>query len=209
MSANTHRPPRKLPFKPRLTGPERQARILAVALDAFAAGGYEQTSMGTIAAGADVTRAVLYRYFPSKQALYLAILEDQAARIGDYVTGQLTTGSLIERLRTAATAYLDFAEQHPQTWALLLDDTATHPECARGRRRLHDIVIGTGLATLADDITSIGQDPADPRLQLAMQFVVSGLNGAIDWRRAHPAMPIDEVIATIELLFRTIGTLPA
>ena len=200
--------PRKLPFKPRLTGAERRARILEVGLEEFARSGYEQTSMGAIADRTAVTRAVLYRYFPSKQGLYLAILEHQTTEIGDFITHRLKPAKgIANRLHIAAHSYLEFAEQHPQTWALLLDDTATEPECSAGRRHLLDTVIGTGLEALADDITQMGYDITDPRTQLSMHFVIDGLNGVIRWWREHPQMSVDEVINTIELLLTNLGNL--
>jgi AcrR family transcriptional regulator len=64
------------------TAPTRD-RILAAALELFAAGGYEGTSIGEIeaAAGLSPRSGALYKHFASKQALFEAALEERMAAI--------------------------------------------------------------------------------------------------------------------------------
>jgi AcrR family transcriptional regulator len=57
----------------------RQA-LLDSATAMFADRGYAKTSLDEIAAGARVTKGALYGHFASKQALFLAVLEDLEAR---------------------------------------------------------------------------------------------------------------------------------
>ena len=205
------KPARKRAFKARLPAEQRRALILTVALDAFAETGYELTSMGTIAAAADVARPVLYHYFPSKQALYLAILEDQGARIGDYIAQRVARHTdAANRIFAAADGYLSFAEQHPQAWTLLLDDSAlTDPECAAGRRRIHDTVLHTGLAVLASDVPAAGTgtEITDPRVQLGMRFVLSGFNGVIQWWRDNPDITRPQILETLTDLIQSLANL--
>ena len=59
----------------RLTAEERRAKILSAAVQAFAFDGYDNTSMDRVADLAKVTKPILYDHFPSKQALYLTMLE--------------------------------------------------------------------------------------------------------------------------------------
>src|SRR5689334_10531993 len=65
----------------RLPAPQRRRQLLDVALDRFAAGGFERTSMDDIASGAGVTKPVLYQHFASKRALYLELLDDVGSRL--------------------------------------------------------------------------------------------------------------------------------
>ena len=44
-------------------------------MQAFATDGYDRTSMDRIAVFSKVTKPVLYDHFPSKQALFLTVLE--------------------------------------------------------------------------------------------------------------------------------------
>src|SRR5258708_4008247 len=57
------------------TTPDRRARILAAADSLFAGRSFGEVRMEDIARGADVGKVTIYRYFPTKEALYLALLE--------------------------------------------------------------------------------------------------------------------------------------
>lgn len=56
-------------------GEETRSRILDAALDSFARYGYDATSVSQICRRADVTKGGFYHHFPSKQALFLELLE--------------------------------------------------------------------------------------------------------------------------------------
>ena len=57
----------------RLTDRKRAA-IVAAAIDEFLAAGFDATSMDRIAASASVSKRTVYNHFPSKEALFAAIL---------------------------------------------------------------------------------------------------------------------------------------
>jgi TetR/AcrR family transcriptional regulator len=59
---------------------DRRSQILEVALDIFAKKGLNGATTKEIAAAAGVTEAIIFRHFPSKQALYQAVLESQLGR---------------------------------------------------------------------------------------------------------------------------------
>ncbi len=54
---------------------ERQSQLLEVALNAFSRRGFKGTTTKEIAAAAGVAEAVIFQHFPSKEALYSAVLE--------------------------------------------------------------------------------------------------------------------------------------
>lgn len=56
-------------------GEETRNRILDAALEAFARYGYDATSVSQICRRADVTKGGFYHHFPSKQAVFLELLE--------------------------------------------------------------------------------------------------------------------------------------
>ena len=60
---------------PRLAATDRRRQLLDSALDLFAAKGFEGTTTKEIAAAAGVTEAIIFRHFPSKEALYSAVLD--------------------------------------------------------------------------------------------------------------------------------------
>ena len=56
------------------TGRERQASIIAVASSLFAQKGFNGTTTRAIARTAGISEALLFKYFPTKRALYAAII---------------------------------------------------------------------------------------------------------------------------------------
>lgn len=62
---------------PEGTFDERRAAIVAAALQVFSAQGYSKASNREIARAAGVTAAALYWYFPSKEALFQAVVAEQ------------------------------------------------------------------------------------------------------------------------------------
>ena len=57
-------------------------RILAVAEPRFLAASYADVTMDQIARKAGFTKGGLYHHFPSKEALYLAMMQTDLAEIG-------------------------------------------------------------------------------------------------------------------------------
>jgi AcrR family transcriptional regulator len=63
----------------RLPADERRVQILREASHLFGSRGFKGTTTRDIAAAVGITEAALYRYFPSKEAMYAAILDERAA----------------------------------------------------------------------------------------------------------------------------------
>jgi TetR/AcrR family transcriptional regulator len=58
-----------------MSAADRQRQLLEVALNAFSRRGFKGTTTKEIAAAAGVAEAVIFQHFPSKEALYSAVLE--------------------------------------------------------------------------------------------------------------------------------------
>ncbi|KPN17263.1 TetR family transcriptional regulator [Xanthomonas sp. Mitacek01] len=58
----------------------KHAAILDAAVAEFRSAGYEATTMDRVAAAAGVSKRTVYNHFPSKDALFLRILEEMFAR---------------------------------------------------------------------------------------------------------------------------------
>ena len=76
---NVKRRPRGRPAGPTLQSAETRERLYAVALRLVAERGYAATTLRDIAAEAGVSVGLLYRYFPNKQAVLLALYDDLSA----------------------------------------------------------------------------------------------------------------------------------
>ena len=66
---------------------ENRARIVAGAIDEFAARGFKGASVDAIAARTQTTRALINYYFGGKEKLYIAVLEQAYAGIRDAEAG--------------------------------------------------------------------------------------------------------------------------
>lgn len=73
---NVKRRPRGRPAGPTLQSAETRERLYAVALRLVAERGYAATTLRDIAKEAGVSVGLLYRYFPNKQAVLLALYDD-------------------------------------------------------------------------------------------------------------------------------------
>jgi AcrR family transcriptional regulator len=94
----------------RLGAPERREAILAAALPLFARRGYAAAGTRDLAAAAGVTEPILYRHFPGKEALFLAVLERVEARLdaalGSTVEGVEGAGGRLRALAAALPSIL-------------------------------------------------------------------------------------------------------
>ncbi|MFD1628118.1 TetR/AcrR family transcriptional regulator [Azospirillum griseum] len=112
----------------------RRAAILAIAGRAFLRQGYAEASMDGIAAEVGGSKSTLYRYFPSKAALFAAYVEEVgtltwAALAAVQVEGQGTEAVLEDTAR----AYLDLILS-PSALAvtrLVIAETGRFPEIGR------------------------------------------------------------------------------
>ena len=63
--------------QPRSTSQQRQAGLIAAAASLFAAKGFNGTTTKEIAKAAGVSEALVFKHFPTKRALYGAILAEK------------------------------------------------------------------------------------------------------------------------------------
>lgn len=63
----------------RSSGQERQASLISAAASLFAAKGFNGTTTKEIAKAAGVSEALVFKHFPTKRALYAAILAEKAS----------------------------------------------------------------------------------------------------------------------------------
>jgi TetR/AcrR family transcriptional regulator, transcriptional repressor of aconitase len=94
---------------PRLDAEERRGAILATALPLFAAKGFAATTTKEIAAAAGVSEALIFRHFPSKAALYDALIRcsiEGDAELERLAARPPSTKTLVQLVRGLATYFL-------------------------------------------------------------------------------------------------------
>ncbi|MEU6476522.1 TetR/AcrR family transcriptional regulator [Streptomyces sp. NPDC047017] len=95
------------PSRQRLSPAERRAQLLAVGARLFAARPYDDVLMEEVASKAGVSRALLYRHFPSKQALFAAVYRQAADQLLAE-TRLDPADSLVEQLVQGMDVHLDY-----------------------------------------------------------------------------------------------------
>ncbi|MFE0735967.1 TetR/AcrR family transcriptional regulator [Streptomyces sp. NPDC058855] len=91
----------------RLTPADRRAQLLAVGARLFAERPYAEVTMEGVAERAGVSRALLYRHFPGKHALFAAVYQQAADRL--LAETLLDPGrSLVEQLVQGMEVHLDY-----------------------------------------------------------------------------------------------------
>src|SRR6266550_2529585 len=89
------------PAYTRLDVDERRRQLLELGADLFTRHAYDEISMAGIAREAGISKALLYHYFPSKQAYFQATLAQAAEelrRITEPVEGQPPLETLMSSL---------------------------------------------------------------------------------------------------------------
>jgi AcrR family transcriptional regulator len=136
---------------------DTRARIRQVALELFAARGFEKTSLREIADRLGVTKAALYYHFPSKDAL----LESQVAPLLDEVDALLDDGEALRagvaRQREFLERYLDLLLGHRALIGWLVNDVAVlaHPAVglrARAQAQRIQALLGGDAVELAERV---------------------------------------------------------
>src|SRR5262249_10562884 len=103
---------------------QRRDEILDLAARIFAREGFA-TDLQTVADSLGVGKGTIYRYFPSKERLFLAAVDRGMLRIREAVDAAIAKASdPLDRIATALTAYLGFFDANPEFAELLIIERA-------------------------------------------------------------------------------------
>lgn len=103
----------------------RQAEILAAATKVFAARGYQVADTQAIADLAEVGKGTLYRYFPTKEALFKEALKRQLDILKERLEAAFhLPGSPFAKIKAVMGAYFLFFDEHPETIELFAQERA-------------------------------------------------------------------------------------
>jgi AcrR family transcriptional regulator len=168
----------------------RRERVIRAAQELAAEGGYDAVQMRDVAARGEVALGTIYRYFPSKDALLLAVMVQWLVDLEDRVTRHPPTGdTTVDRIMDVLRRALRSMDREPRlTTAVVGAMTAGDPASVAA--------IGEATQTMARIMVAAfpqGIDPAlEARAAKALGHVwwsstISWANGMgdIDWVAAE------------------------
>lgn len=138
---------------------QRRAQLLAIGAELFARRPYAQVSIEEVAEIAQISCGLLYHYFPSKRAFFVAVMEEEGAKLLQASTPDPSLPPL-DQLKAGLEVYIDYAERHPDSFRVAHQATITDNH----ERRIHQarvsvhcdrILTGLGTLTTVDERTQI------------------------------------------------------
>ncbi|NLU83690.1 TetR/AcrR family transcriptional regulator [Rhodococcus sp. HNM0569] len=104
----------------RLPRAVREQQMLDAAVAVFSERGFHETSMDAIAARAEISKPMLYLYYGSKDELFAACIQREAARFVEALSpaGDPTLTPR-EQLRVALESFLGFVGENRDSWMVL------------------------------------------------------------------------------------------
>ena len=183
----------------RMPASDRRVLILEAAREAFAEGGYHQTSLDAVADRAGVSKALIYEHFSSKRELHSAMLELHVNELVERLNAALADAEPGEaRMRAGVEAFFSFLEERRGAAAILLRNTGD-PDVAEWLSRLRDQVAAAIVTLMTAEVEQ--QLAGDPGLRASIEMFAQQQIGAIqslaDWWGEHRDVPKGQVVEAV------------
>lgn len=181
---------------------QRMSQILEVAGSVFSRHGFHSTSMEQIAEGAGVTKPLLYRYFGSKDALYLATITQVGNHLMSGLTLLMANPNPKERLKLIMLSFLTFVERHREGWSVLYNEALTSvgpvgEKVAFFRNSFIEASAKT-IEELNDPSKAKSSDKAGIQAVALANIMVGAVEAGARWWIQHPEIPIRDMQKMIE-----------
>ncbi|MGD9495443.1 MAG: TetR/AcrR family transcriptional regulator [Armatimonadota bacterium] len=192
-------------------GEQRREGLLQAALERFAADGFDGVTTRAIAEQTGVSEAALFKYFPTKRALFLAVVRDLAPdRLIDPHDTLPAEVSAEEALAAAVRSHLDLAWEH-RTWLMLVLAERERDAEVREALRAQFTSVRQALRSLLQALAERG-DVRAGMVGPATQIIMMSLRGFLVWAlrqnppRSWPATRDWFVQALVDLLLHGIAS---
>jgi AcrR family transcriptional regulator len=173
VTARKQRRPR--PPRQRLDTGERRAQLLALGLERFARAPYDAVSIDDLAREAGVSKGLLFHYFASKRAFYVAVLRAAADELLTVVAPDQSLPPL-ERLEQGVEAYLAAVERRGEAYVWLMRSGIG------GDVAVHEVVKETRQRFLARVVEELPLGPPPPKLRLLLRGWIGMVEAAsVEW----------------------------
>ncbi len=194
-------------------GPNRKdprRRVLDAAARCFIRGGFHATSMHEVCAEAGMSPGALYRYFPSKEAIIIAIIEEERSARAALLAHLETAASFVEALTLMGAAL--FSSEPPLVCAELGPEIAAEVSRNPRLRPVFDEVeaeIEAAFLRALEAAQARGEvDPALDREQVMLIINALG-DGIMLRRRLQPERPLAQMMPHIAALIGRMLAPPA
>ncbi|MBN6041314.1 TetR/AcrR family transcriptional regulator [Amycolatopsis sp. 195334CR] len=193
--------PRRTPTGAAVLQPRITSAIAEAVLDELAANGYGRLSMEAVAKRAGVGKSALYRRWPSKQDMVIAVLSEFSVPLAVVAdTGSLRGDllALVDALRNWFT--------HPHFSAILPDITAEagrNPALAAAIQAMIGQPRREQGAVMLRRAIARGELPADLNMEMALDFLPGPLFWRLSVRKVALGSGYEEEL--VELLLRAMG----
>jgi AcrR family transcriptional regulator len=141
-------------------GEATRQRIIGAARLLFGERGYEHTSIEAVLELSGVARGALYHHFPSKTALFDAVLEAVVAELAARASAEAHGGDALENLRAGARSWMQMAREPEVQRIYLLD-----PQAAVGWARWRELDERYWLGGLRASFARLADEGRVPRGQ--------------------------------------------
>ncbi|MBE1459898.1 AcrR family transcriptional regulator [Nocardiopsis terrae] len=166
---------------------ERREDLIRTALRVFARRPPGDVTPEEIAEEADVSRALVYRYFPNMAELRRAALEQAVSELLPRLAPPEDLPPL-EQLRLALRTFVDFADSYSPSYAALLNGGSmvateeTEAEIDRVRQGVRNLIL-----------RRVGVEDPSPRLLMALRCWVAAVETAVMFWLREREMSRDEL----------------
>ena len=183
-------------------------RILHAALTVFARKGYHKALVDDIVRASRTSKGAVYHHFPNKEALFLSLVDDFAARLAQAVAHAIAgSHGALGKVEAALRAGLEtFAANRELARILLLEAVSLGPAYEAKRAEIHERFAALIRGYLDEAAAAEGSiPPLDTRVAtLAWLGAVNEV--VIQWlSRGEPDLLREAVPALTPMLLRSIG----
>jgi AcrR family transcriptional regulator len=182
---------------------KRQKQILTASMKVFSRYGYQDTDVEKIADLAGLGKGTVYRYFKSKENLFLSTLEWGLNSLKENIFSSIAkVDDYMDKLKLALATHFKFFEKHRDFFRLLVQERAwTEMKSARCTLRERDLSIIRHLKDILSEGMRKGYlKKADPS---SCAYALWGLTNSLLYKYliSEKKYPIDKELSVIHKIF--------
>lgn len=98
----------------------RQQLLLDICIDEFAENPYQIASTNSIVRRAGISKGLFFKYFGSKQSVYLHVVQTVLTELGELQAEPFSSADIVERSEELFSRHMDYARRRPPRYRLAL-----------------------------------------------------------------------------------------